>query len=92
MTASGLSTTTGSPTPIAACAKETCDAFAVATTTESYRSAFDHTSSGCASTRASGRAARACACRSGLPVATAAMRSPGTAAMTGAWKVDPARP
>ncbi|CAM5388164.1 hypothetical protein STANM309S_04323 [Streptomyces tanashiensis] len=91
--ASGLSTTTGRPASRAAVATATCVLLGEATTIRSSSSAPRcHSSSGRATTRTPGCAARASAARPGLPVVTAARTRSSEAAISGAWKTEPARP
>lgn len=88
----GLSTTTGRPASIAAVAIGTWVLFGEAITIRSSSSARPHSSSGDPANRTSGNSARACARRSSLDVTTVSRTRPSVAAISGAWKTEPARP
>ena len=87
----GLSTTTCRPASSARIPIGTWERFGVTTTIIST-SPDARSSSTVATTVASGCSAAACACRSGLEVAMAAILSPSTASMYGAWNSRPASP
>src|SRR4029450_11066679 len=90
--ASGLSTATGSTASSARRVNSTWTSLGAATTTKSCSEARSKTSAGSETTRESGCACLASACRCGLPVTTVLTVRPGVEAIRGAWKTDPASP
>ena len=90
--ASGLSTTTASPASSPRRASGTWASFRAAITAKSCSPARSHTSSALGTTRAPGFSRSAWSRRPGSRVTIVATSRPGVAAISGAWKTEPASP